>query len=116
MVIKGNGRVGIGTTSPTSTLDIRGDINLGSSGTLKLEAGSFGAASLLLSSNGGYYFTLDANNNNGATDNFSIVDCGGNSYFYVKRSSGNVGIEQQLQMPRRFSILLQPQKVSERRP
>lgn len=112
MYIKGNGNVGIGTTTPGSKLTVDGDAsissslgvgsNLGVSGTVYMTGGSSisssggqlvfnsGSGEIVLNSNGGMrggwggYLRLL----NGGGSNSIMLDPTGNSYF----ASGNVGI------------------------
>tara|TARA_R100000697_G_scaffold120938_1_gene146973 strand:+ start:1 stop:1293 length:1293 start_codon:yes stop_codon:yes gene_type:complete len=77
MVIDSSGNLGIGTTSPSSTLDVNGDITISSSHPRIFFTDSNGNPDYLIDVNGGHFLIHDVTN---AADRFKID------------SSGNVGI------------------------
>ena len=76
MRIDSSGRVGIGTTNPTSHLEIRGSSG-GNDKQLRLSTGST------------TYWDLGRSSVNG---NFEITEDSGNTYFVIDKTVGNVGI------------------------
>ena len=75
MRIDSSQRVGIGTTSPTSILEVRGDG--GNNKQLRLSTGAT------------TYWDLGRSSANG---NFEITEDSGDTYFTIDKTSGNVGI------------------------
>jgi len=90
MTVKGNnGRVGIGTTTPTEALDVNGNIIFSSVGPKYIRGGS---DILTLESEYALKIKSDWNNNNSANPADIIFYTGASERMRIKRDTGRVGI------------------------
>ncbi|MCF7812805.1 tail fiber domain-containing protein [Candidatus Gracilibacteria bacterium] len=92
------GNVGIGTTSPSSTLDVAGNIEVGDSNYLRASTGDFArygftgtGTTLLGEANSDIRFDID-NNNNANTKVFDVTHNDGAKVLFRIQENGNVGI------------------------